>query len=265
MGQNGTRLHPEAGSNRRWRAVAMNLPTENEPAVLVHGDCLDVMQKLPNASIDAVVTDPPYFLPAVHYNTRTEFPRSMADLSMLEHFYRDWFAECARVVKSTGCLYVFCDDQSYPVFYALNYRHARRQRSLVWDKEISFTGFSWRNQHDQILFAEMDEYPAVKTGDGDILRCRSVPVDNRDHPAEKPPALLRRLVEKSVEPNGFVLDPFAGSASTGVACLAAGRRFLGIEQDAAYVAIGRERLNKANGHGGLFSPKATADLFAEAL
>ena len=62
------------------------------------------------------------------------------------------------------------------------------------------------------------------------------------HPTVKPVALMRWLVRLASPPGGLVLDPFAGSGSTGVACLAEGRRFLGIERDPGYMRIARARL-----------------------
>jgi site-specific DNA-methyltransferase (adenine-specific) len=183
----------------------------SERATLIQGDCLEVLRDLPDASVDAVVTDPPYFLPAKHYNTRKEFPRSLSDLSILEHFFRDFFTECVRVLKPTGCLYTFCDGQSYPVFFVTAYRYFRRLAPLVWDKMTSINGYSWRHQHELILYAEMNRAPLVPTGDGDIIRCRAVPVNSRMHPAEKPVELLQRLVEKSTVSIAMVLDPFMGS------------------------------------------------------
>lgn len=194
------------------------------------------LRAMPDASVDTVVTDPPYFLPARHYATRKKFPRSLADLSMLEHFYRDWFVETSRVLKPSGCWYVFCDGQSYPAFFAVAYPHAKRAVPLVWDKQVSINGYSWRPSHELILYVERDETPLVPTGDGDILRGRSVKIDDRDHPAEKPVEILRRLIEKSTPIGGLVLDTFAGSGATGRAALECGRSALLVERDAAYYA-----------------------------
>jgi site-specific DNA-methyltransferase (adenine-specific) len=206
------------------------------------GDCLEVMPTIPSGSVDLLLTDPPYFLPAKHYCTRKDFPRSLGDLSILEHFYRDFFAECARVIKPTGFLYVFCDGQSYPVFYVTAYRHVRKLVPLIWDKMNSINGFSWRHQHEIILFAEMDESPAVPTGDGDIIQCRPVPVDARIHPAEKPVKLLRQLIRKSAPEGGVVLDPFAGSGAVGEAAYLEGRDFIGVEASPEYYAEAQKRL-----------------------
>jgi site-specific DNA-methyltransferase (adenine-specific) len=168
-------------------------------------------------------------------------------LSILEHFFRDFFTECVRVLKPTGCLYTFCDGQSYPVFFVTAYRYFRRLAPLVWDKMTSINGYSWRHQHELILYAEMNRAPLVPTGDGDIIRCRAVPVNSRMHPAEKPVELLQRLVEKSTVSIAMVLDPFMGSGATGVAAVQTGRKFIGVEISEEYCTIARERLAKAEG------------------
>lgn len=71
-------------------------------------------------------------------------------------------------------------------------------------------------------------------------------VDRRDgrsvHPTQKPTELMLELVELFSEPGELVFDPFAGSGTTGVACIRLGRRFIGIEREPKYAAVARERL-----------------------
>lgn len=198
------------------------------------GDCLEVLPTLEANSVDAVICDPPYFLPATHYQTRRQFARSLSDIGMLEHFYRDLFTECSRVLKETGCFYVFCDGQSYPVFFSQVYPHVRRVVPLIWDKVVSFNGYSWRHQHELIMFAEKWKAPAIPTGDGDIIKFRAVPVGDRTHPAEKPVGLIEKLIEKSCPVGSTIIDPFMGSGATGKACARTGRNFIGIEKDERY-------------------------------
>lgn len=214
-----------------------------EGITLYLADCREVLPTL--NGIDAVVTDPPYFLPAVHYNTRKEFPRSLTDLGILEHYFAGFFAETQAALAPGGVAYVFCDGQSYPAFYATAYRHFRKLRPLVWDKVVAFNGYTWRHQHELILFAETSDALAVPTGDGDIVRCAAVKVDDRDHPAEKPPELIERLIVKSVARGGLVCDPFMGSAPAGVACVRTGTRFVGIERDPTYFDVACRRIEEA--------------------
>jgi site-specific DNA-methyltransferase (adenine-specific) len=206
------------------------------------GDCLDVMREMPSESIDTIITDPPYFLPAEHYKTRRVFARSLCDLSILEHFFREVFDELSRVTKESAVYYCFCDGQSYPVMFVCAYPKVRRIALLVWDKVVSINGYSWRHQHELILFAQKPGSVAVPTGDGDILRCRAVPVDRRLHPAEKPVELLSKLISKSVPMGGVILDPFMGSGSVGIAAAEIGRGFVGIEIDERYCELAVKRL-----------------------
>jgi DNA modification methylase len=101
---------------------------------LYHGDALEVLPTIDE--IGLVVTDPPYFQPATHYvPTRADSRpvRSLGDTSVLEHAFRAWAAELDRVTTDEGSLYVFCDGQSYPLFFRALYGLGR-VRPLIWDK-----------------------------------------------------------------------------------------------------------------------------------
>lgn len=216
------------------------------------GDCLSYMRTLPDGCFDAVVTDPPYFLPAQHYQTRRRFTRNFSDLGILEHFFRDFFGELSRVLRPTGTFYIFCDGQSYPLFWYHAYSFTKAVRPLIWDKGVAFNGYTWRHQHEIILYGEMPEAPALPTGDGDILRSRAVPVLEREHPAEKPVSLIRKLLEK-VE--GIVFDPFAGSGAVGIAAMQSGLDFVGCEINPEYVTISERYIREASQQPPLFIPE----------
>jgi site-specific DNA-methyltransferase (adenine-specific) len=211
---------------------------------LHQGDALRQLREIETASVDIVCTDPPYFLPAQAYvgtRDRSTYRRRLADVSILEEFFAQVFNEMFRVLKSTGTAYVFCDGQSYPVFYCAMIPHCKNVRPLVWDKTTSYNGYTWRHQHELILWGERDDALRVPTGDGDILRCRAVPVKTRRHPAEKPVQLLERLLGK--HEGDVVLDPFCGSGSTGVAAQNVGKQFVGVELDPEYADRAQRRLD----------------------
>ena len=210
-------------------------------------DCMDGFKQLEENSIDLIVIDPPYFLPAVHYNTRKQFSRNFADLGILEHFFKDVFKEFERIIKPTGRIYIFCDGQSYPLFYYHLYSFCKHVRPLIWDKKTSINGYSWRHQHELIIFAEMPQTKPVPSGDGDILRHSAVKVNDRKHPAEKPVELLKRLIEKSTKEGDVVLDCFAGSGSTLVACKQLKRKFIGFEKSLEYFKIAESKVNDEMG------------------
>lgn len=201
------------------------------------GEALVCLRRMSAMSVDAVITDPPYFLPAQHYSARAKWPRSMADISVLEHFFRDVFAECRRVLKPEGAIVVFCDGQSYPVFYSLMYPHWDRLIDVVWDKDEIGMGAGIRRQHEWMLIG----WSGGEMNGWERSVWREPRVSGRTHPAEKPVPVLRRLIKLLVPERGFVLDPFCGSASTGEAAFAEGREFKGIELDPAYAAKARTR------------------------
>ncbi len=223
----------------------MSLPKpyyEDKWGVIYCADCRLILPELPK--VDLVLTDPPYFLPAKHYETRREFARSLGDLSILEFFFDATFKDCIKLLNNTGVLYVFCDGQSYPVFYVKLYSSVKSLRPLIWDKLTSINGYSWRHQHEIILFAEMVNAPPIKTGDGDILRYRAEPIDKREHPAQKPLDLITALVIKSSKEVDTILDPFLGSGTTAVAAKKLNRHYIGIEISEKYCAIAARRLSQ---------------------
>lgn len=212
---------------------------------LYHADCREVLPTLAAGSVDLVLTDPPYFLPASHHQRRGESSRGIGNLSILDHFFSWLFVEIKRVGGLQAVWYVFCDGQSYPVFHRLIYNMIPKARCLVWDKGNSINGFSWRHQHELILFAENDLSPVVKTGDGDVLQCRAVPTEERLHPAEKPTELVKRLISKSsTEEDQTILDPFAGSGTTLRAAKDLGRKAIGIEIEERYCEIAARRMEQ---------------------
>lgn len=93
--------------------------------------------------------------------------------------------------------------------------------------------------------------------------CRAGAIGDHLHPNQKPIALMRWCIEKTT---GVVLDPFAGSFTTGVACMHLGRQFIGIEMDPAYFDLGCQRLMKAYAQPELFHPpRSTVGLRQEQL
>ena len=205
-------------------------------------DCIDGFKQIDDESINLIVIDPPYFLPAVHYQTRKQFSRNFADLGILEHFFKDVFKEFKRIMKKDGIIYVFCDGQSYPMFYYHLYPFCKSIRPLIWDKKTSINGYSWRHQHELIIFAEMPKAKPIPTGDGDILRFSAVKVDERQHPAQKPVDLIKSLILKSSKEGDLILDCFAGCGSVGIACLETKRDYILIEKEKQYFDIMQTKL-----------------------
>lgn len=211
------------------------------------GDCLEILPTLEARSVDAVVTDPPFFAPATHYQSRISWGRSWGDMSLLGQCFFDWAKEWKRVIADDGHLFCFCNDESYPVFYPVVYGLWDFTAALIWDKTRVGLGKVFRHQFEMILWAS--NKGAYANGNGklhsDILHYAPTLSSNRDHPVQKPSDLMAELIEVCTKPNATVVDSFVGSGTTGVACVQTGRKFIGIELDQKYFDIAVKRIKEA--------------------
>lgn len=208
------------------------------------GDARELAKDTPDGSIDLLVMDPPYFLPVQTYvGTRENgwARRTLGDLSVIQTYFDVMFAALCPKLKRSGSAYVFCDGQSYPVMYRAMFSHFKYVRPLIWDKVVSYNGYTWRHQHELIAWGEGYEASRIPTGDGDVLTCRGVLQKDRFHPAEKPVALLRRLINKHATAV-TVLDPYVGSGSTAIAAKLEGRNWIAFEIDPATADLARQRV-----------------------
>lgn len=246
------------------------------------GDAVDFIRALPDASIDAIVTDPPYCSGAVG-----EAQRQRADgqglrsenLRKLGWFVGDdmgtaglvWLIravafEAARVLRPGGSLCVFCDWRMVPNLQpAIESAGLRSQNLLVWDKGAMGLGSGFRMQHELVLHFARGVGAFHDKGTSNVLRAGRVHASERQHQTQKPVDLLGQILEVVAPPGGVVADTFCGSGSTGVAAMLGGWRFVGAERAAGHVATARDRiagaagefLAKAGAQPGLFDKVGT--------
>ena len=218
---------------------------QDDQVTLYHGDCRDVLPTVKRESVDLVLTDPPFFMPATHYQSRTVSQRSWGDTSILAMFWAAILDSVIPTLRRTGHLLAFCNGDSYPVFYPETYRRFEVCKSLIWDKGRIGMGSPWRNQHELVLAARWDgAYRNEERGCADVIQCPPVQSELRKHPVDKPVPLLSKLM-KPVTPTGAtVLDPFAGGGSTLVAAVAQGHSAIGIETEERYCEIIAKRLDQ---------------------
>jgi len=239
---------------------------------VLHGDCLDVMRGMADASVDAVVTDPPYGTTQNRWDT----PFDLAA----------WWAQVERIAKPNAAIVAFAQTPFDKVLGASNLRHLRYE--WIWQKERGTGHLNAKvapmKSHENVLvfYREQPTYqPQMRAGapytiakshhgtnygkdsktdivtvsDGARypLTVLDFPRDpDKVHPTQKPVALLAYLLRTYCQPGAVVLDPFTGSGTTGVAAIREGFRFVGIEREAQYVEIARKRCEAA---------AATPDLF----
>lgn len=215
---------------------------EHAGITIYHGDCREVLPSL-DIKCDAVVTDPPFFMPATHYQSRTQWQRAWSDTSVLASFWAVVVDACIAKMKPTGHLIAFCNGDSYPVFYPEMYRRFDTLKCLVWDKGQIGMGHGWRNQHELAIAARWSS--SVFNGwSADVIKAKSTRSIERDHPVQKPDALMAVLLKPVTPDDGMVLDPFIGSGSTLTAAASCGRRAIGIEGEERYCEIAAKRLNQ---------------------
>lgn len=127
----------------------------------------------------------------------------------------------------------------------------RVRSMLVWNKGSGGMGVKWRSQHELICWGGRGSLKAG-WGIGNVLTFNRS--GNAHHPTEKPVPLVAELVRAADRP--LVVDPFMGSGTTGVAAIASGRRFIGIEIDEQHFTTACERIEQAAKQGSLLDPAA---------
>lgn len=229
---------------------------------LIQGDCLDAMADLPDACVDAVITDPPYCSGGVMESGKGRakgqglrggsgrfqwFDGDNMTTAGLAFLLRSMACEALRVVKSSGHLLVFADWRMVPSLGpALESAGWRSRNIVVWDKGHFGLGTGFRPTHEMILHLTHRAPEFHSASVGNVIRVSRVPNKEREHPTEKPLDLMRQLIRVVTPKSGTVLDPFAGSGTTLVAADLEGRHAIGIERELNYIEISRARIDSAH-------------------
>lgn len=232
---------------------------------LHHGDCLDPvtgLASLADRSVDVTISDPPYEVEAHTQQRRhkacgvggvvdiVEFPLNFDAITGEQ---RDKSAEhVSRVTRHRAI--VFCQVEAIAAWRssfaacaskrdALEYR-----RTLVWVKPDAMPSLHGRypgQAFEAMILLQRPSAPACPLGGKariyEFMRANDGRLPNL-HPTTKPLPLMRQIVEDFTDENDTILDPFAGSGTTGVAAIQLGRHFIGWERDANYHAIATRRL-----------------------
>lgn len=202
------------------------------------GDCLRILPTLPDESIDAIVTDPPY---GISYK-----PKRHRAIANDERPFIWWLHEAYRVAKDGSALVCFCRWDVQEAFrFAMELAGFRVRAQLVWDRDAHGMGDTLgapAPAHDVMWFATKGRFKFPRGRLSSVIRARRLRGAALTHPTEKPHDLMARLVRAVCPEGGVVLDPFTGSGSTGAAALSVGCRFVGIELDDGYVDAARARL-----------------------
>lgn len=211
---------------------------------LIHGDCLQVLPTLEAGSVDAVITDPPYDA-KTHKGARYGFRKSSSEIPFEPLADFVFLSECLRL--SRGWILAFCALEMFGDYK----RHAgeRWVRAGFWRRRNGvpqFTGDRPGQPGEGVAIMHAGGKKRWNGGGKHGYWDFCIEQRSRVHPTQKPLDLMIALINDFTDPDDLILDPFMGSGTTGVACLQTGRRFIGIELDAGYFDIARQRLEAAS-------------------
>jgi len=233
---------------------------------LIKGECLEAMKQIPDGSIDAIITDPPYGTTACKWDSVIPFEPMWEQLN--------------RIIKPNGAIVLFGSE---PFSSALRMSNIKNYKyDWIWNKRLSGNVFLAKSQPMKILEnvivfnSTKDSFYPIKTdldkvrnykdkygggesfgkkGTGEKIHTTKgknpksiIDISNANrkgnkHPTQKPIALMEYLIKTYTNENETILDFTMGSGSTGVACVNTNRNFIGIELDDKYFEIAQERIN----------------------
>jgi len=222
---------------------------------LIQGDCLKILPKLPDESIDLILTDPPY------NKGKFEHYDGLPDDVFWKHMEK-WIKECFRILKSDGHLYFTCSQEQIWKYKEICERVGfKLKHLLIWffnePKVHMKTEVGWLRTYEPIMFFVKSERFRKLNNDRkwtegvnnfDVCMFRSPHkstkgLNKKLHPTQKPVELYYKIIVKSTLEGMSVLDPFLGSGTTMVACLKSRRNCIGIEINPEYIKVIKQRLN----------------------
>jgi len=247
---------------------------------LYNDDCLKILEDIPENTFDMIFADPPYMLSnggitcqngkIVSVN-KGKWDESQGFEQDFE-FHKKWLSACKRVLKKNGTLWVSGTYHSiYSCGFAMQLLGYHILNDISWFKPNASPNMCCRYftaSHETLIWARRDKntkhtfnYELMKNGDfsSDFIKkpntqMRSVwaigtPKKSEKtfgkHPTQKPLDLLERIILASTNEGDLILDPFMGSATTGVAALKHNRKFVGIEKE--FVELAEKRLSAVKG------------------
>lgn len=240
----------------------MPVVLHDESITLYQGDALITLQTLPSASVDAIVTDPPYSSgaatlagkqasPADKYQqtgTKRRYPMMLGDAKDQRSFTlwcTLWLSECWRVAKDAAPLLVFTDWRQLPsVTDAVQAAGFMWRGVVVWHKTSARPMLGeFRRDTEFVIYARKGK--ADRTNRQCLPGVYNYPVNSttKVHLTGKPVILLEQLMKICPE-NGIVLDPFIGGGTTAIAAQNTNRKCIGIELSPEYAKLAAERLAK---------------------
>lgn len=237
---------------------------------LYHGDTLQLLSEMESEQFDMIFADPPYFLSNDGVTCKSgrmvsvnkgQWDRSRgADDN--HAFNRQWLAECQRLLKPNGTIWVSGTHHViYSIGFAMQQHGFKILNDIAWFKVNPPPNLSCRyftHGTETILWAARDakskytfNYQLMKEQNGgkqmknlwSIMSPRKAEKEHGKHPTQKPMELLERIVLSASEEGDRILDPFCGSSTTGIAAAQHRRSYVGIDANPEYLDLSIRRYN----------------------
>jgi len=251
----------------------MELPIDT----IIQGDCIEVLDQLPEKSIDLIFADPPYNLQLSQELWRPNQTKvdavndewdSFDDFKQYDEFSAKWLGCCRRVLKDTGSIWVIGSYHNIfrvgRIMMDLGYWILN---DIIWVKTNpmpNFRGVRFTNAHETLIWAKKSKQQKRYTfnhhtmkmlngekqmrSDWELPICtgnqRCMVNKKKGHSTQKPEALLYRVISSASKPGDMILDPFFGSGTTGAVAKKLNRKWIGIEKEKDYIAIAQKRIDK---------------------
>ena len=221
----------------------------NNGLTLMLGDAMDRMAEIESGSVDMICADPPYTMTKNGKSVRPNYmPVSMGDnmFSGKLPVTADWMAECYRVLRNDGAhFYTFCNINDVQI--SLNAATAagfKLHNIISMIKDTKMPNRWYLKYTELVLFFRKGPAKPINdmTSRDYVQVTMPTQANGKVHITQKPLDFIQKIVTNSSSPGDLVLDPFMGSATTGIACLNTGRRFIGIERDEACFSVACDRV-----------------------
>lgn len=256
--------------NAKPYSVYYNDPAHN--VRLLKGDCVEILNRARENSVDMIFADPPYFLSnggiTCHAGKMVSVNKGKWDKSkgVAENhkFNLEWLKACQRVLRPNGTIWVSGTTHIiYSIGFAMQELGYKVLNDIVWYKRNAPPNLSCRyftHSTEIVLWAAKNkqskhyfDYQSMKKINQDkqmrnVWEMGSTQKEEKKfgkHPTQKPLELLKRIVLASTKEGDLVLDPFCGSSTTGVAAAILNRKYVGIDLEEEYLNLSKRRLHEA--------------------
>lgn len=222
---------------------------------IIHADCIDILRKLPDKSIDLILTDPPYLIKNTQAGGNSKFSKSIQNMNneiseanLVDGVSLDFCKEILRLQDKVNA-YIWCNKAQ--IIDYLNFFVTDNDCSfdiLCWQKDNAMPTFNnkYLTDKEYCLYFRKGGYCQPECYE-DARTIFHEPINIKDkglweHPTIKPLKIFKTLIKNSSKENDIVLDCFSGSGTTAIACHELGRRFICIEKNKDYYEASKERL-----------------------